>query len=43
MESGTVLVESDGFVYVDAVDFAEAEVRRLEVHIRRLLGRQAEL
>ncbi|MBA3360932.1 MAG: hypothetical protein H0T94_05630, partial [Acidimicrobiia bacterium] len=41
--SGTVLVESDGFVYVDAVDFAEAEVRRLEAHIRRLRGRQVEL
>ncbi|MGI8518957.1 MAG: DUF222 domain-containing protein [Acidimicrobiia bacterium] len=41
--SGTVLVESDGFVYLDAADLAEGEVRRLEAHIRRLRGRQAEL
>ncbi|MGI8518145.1 MAG: hypothetical protein ACR2ME_07390, partial [Acidimicrobiia bacterium] len=41
--SGSVLVESDGFVYLDAVDFAESEFRRLEAHIRRLRGRQAAL
>ncbi|MGI8513841.1 MAG: hypothetical protein ACR2NT_01655 [Acidimicrobiia bacterium] len=41
--SGSVLLESDGFSDLDAVDFAESEVRRIEAHIRRLRGRQAEL
>ena len=43
MVSGTRVMELDELVELDSVAFAESEVMRIEAHIRRLRGRQAEL
>ncbi len=43
MVSGTRVMELDELIELDSVAFAESEVMRIEAHIRRLRGRQAEL